>query len=48
VFQAEVADGSTCQLAPLRAGPATSHLHYSGQAENNPSSEQVLMLFLPF
>ena len=26
VFQAEVAEGSTCQLAPLRAGPATSHL----------------------
>lgn len=26
VFQAEVADGSTCQLAPERAGPATSHL----------------------
>jgi len=32
VFQADVAEGSTCQLAPERAGPATSHLSHTGKS----------------
>lgn len=33
VFHADVAEGSTCQLAPLRAGPTTSHLRQGGEPQ---------------